>query len=326
MRILSGQDVARAVPMERAIEAVESAYAQISAGTASVPLRTAIEQTRYESHSFFMPASLAGSGGLGMKLVSVFPHNAERHGLPAIHALVVLIEAHTGRPLAAMDGRYLTALRTGAASGVSTRHLARADARALALFGAGAQAPHQVLAVCAVRPIERVMIVNRSRERAEELAAELRGRGVRADITCASSAAEALASADVVCCATSAATPVFADGDVRPGTHISGVGSFTPQMVEVPPATLGRAYVTVDQLGAAWAEAGDLLAARAAGLLTPERTVEIGAVIAGTAPGRTSREQITYFKSVGNAAQDIAVAQIALAEAERLGLGIEVAL
>lgn len=326
MRILSADDVRRAMTMPAAIDAVAGAFVQLSTGHATVPLRAHLQQSAHESHTFVMPALLEQSGGLGLKVVSVFPHNGARHGLPSIHALVVVLDAATGRPAAALDGTYLTALRTGAVSGVATRALARPDARVLAIIGAGAQASHQVEAVCAARSIERVLIVNRGRERAERLAALLRERAVAPRIELAASAAEALAQADVVCCATSSSTPVFADSDLRPGTHINGVGSFTPRMVEVPPETVGRAYVVVDQHLAAWAEAGDLLHARGLGLIDEARTVELGAVVAGRAPGRAVADQITFFKSVGNAVQDIAVAQAALREAERLGLGVEVPL
>jgi ornithine cyclodeaminase len=326
MRILTADDVRRAVTMPAAIDAVAGAFAQLSTGNATAPLRLPISQEAHRSHTFFMPALLAQSGGLGLKVVSVFPENGPRHGLPSIHAIVVLIEAATGRPAAVLDGAYLTALRTGAASGAATRALARPDSRVLAIFGAGAQAPHQVEAVCAVRPIERVLIVNRGRERAERLAATLQSRGVPAAIEIAPSAEAALAAADVVCCATSSPTPLFADAAVRPGTHINGVGSFTPQMAEVPPETIGRARVVVDQRAAAWHESGDLVNARAAGLLDEDRVVELGEVIAGAAPGRANADEITFFKSVGNAVQDIAVGQIAVAEAERLGLGVEIVL
>jgi ornithine cyclodeaminase len=324
MRILSADDVRRAVTMPAAIDAVASAFVQLSTGRATVPLRAHLQQRVHESHTFVMPALLEESGGLGLKVVSVFPHNAARHGLPAIHALVVVLNAATGQPAAVLDGSYLTALRTGAASGAATRALARPDARVLAIIGAGVQAYHQVEAVCAVRPIERVIIVNRSRERAERLAAMLRERAIAPHIDIAASSVEALTQADVVCCATSSPTPVFDDASLRPGVHINGIGSFTPQMVEVPPETVGRAYVVVDQQTAAWAEAGDLQHARGLGLLDESQTVELGAVIAGIVPTRTSDDQITFFKSVGNAVQDIAVAQLALREAERLSLGIDV--
>lgn len=330
MRILSADDVRQAVPVAAAVDAVADAFAQLSTGRADVPLRIPIGQEQHDSHTFFMPALLSGTGdgssaALGLKVVSVFPHNAARHNLPTIHALIALFEPATGRPLAVLDGRYLTALRTGAASGAATRHLARADAQTLAIFGAGGQAPFQVLAVCAVRPITRILIVNRGRERAEQLRATLEAAGLQAEVQIAD-ARTALAEADVVCCATSSATPIFDDADLRAGTHINGVGSFTPQMVEVPSATLARARVFVDQQAAAWSEGGDLIAAKAAGLLDESRTTELGAVIAGLAPGRRDPAEITFFKSVGNAVQDLAVAQLALAGAQRLGLGTEVSL
>lgn len=326
MLILSAADVRRAAPMPAAIDAVASAFAQLSAGLAAVPLRVPIGQAQHDSHTFFMPALLAENSALGLKVVSVFPYNQERYGLPSIHALVMLFDAGTGVPLAAMDGTYLTALRTGASAGVATRVLARPGARVLAMFGAGAQAPYQVQAVCAVRPIERVVVVNRSRARAEQLLGTLHSLGIPADCTIADSARAALAEADVVCCATSAPTPLFDDADVRPGTHINGVGAYTPALAEVPPATIARAYVAVDQQAAAWAEAGDLIQARAAGVLDAARVVEIGAIVAGLVPGRRDDAQITFFKSVGNAVQDVAVGQLALSEARRLGLGTEVAL
>jgi ornithine cyclodeaminase len=330
MRVLTADDIRSAVPIAAAVDAVADAFAQISTGRAAVPLRVPIGQAEHESHTFFMPALLSGGEGsppaLGLKVVSVFPHNAPRHGLPTIHALVALFDPGTGRPLAVMDGRYLTALRTGAASGAATRALAREGSRTLALFGAGAQAPFQVTAVCAVRPIERVLVVNRGRERAEQLCKALAEQGVRAELVVAASAREALREADVVCCATSSPTPLFDDADVRPGTHINGVGSFTPAMAEVPVATVARARVVVDQLAAAWSEAGDLIDARAAGALDESRTDELGAVIAGAAPGRRDDAEVTFFKSVGNAVQDLAVGRLALDAAARLGLGSEVAL
>ncbi len=326
MLVLSATDVRRAAPMPAAIDAVAAAFAQLSTGEAIVPLRVPIGQPKHDSHTFFMPALLAESNALGLKVVSVFPHNQARHQLPSIHALVVLIDAETGRPLAAMDGTYLTALRTGAASGAATRALARADARVLALFGAGAQAPAQVQAVCAARQIERVWIINRSRARAAALVETLQALGIQSELKIADSSSVALTDADVICCATSSPAPLFDDADVRPGTHINGVGSFTPALAEVPPATTARALVVVDQRAAAWAEAGDLIQARQAGALDEARVVELGEIIAGRAAGRADDRQITFFKSVGNAVQDVAVGQLALAEARRLGLGVEVAL
>jgi ornithine cyclodeaminase/alanine dehydrogenase-like protein (mu-crystallin family) len=329
MLVLTHDDLRPAAPMEQAMEAVAAAFAELSDGRAAVPLRLHLQVPPDDGHFFLMPAHLRDSQALGVKAITLFPHNSERHALPAIQALVLLFDTANGTPLALMDGGYLTALRTGAASGVATQHMARPEARVLALFGAGAQALPQVWAVCVARPVERVWIVNRTRERAEQLAETLRtfGPPVPADIRVAPDAAAALAEADIVCCATSSPTPVFADEMLRAGTHINGVGSFRPDMREVPGATVARARVVVDQRAAAWAEAGELILARAEGLLDEQQVVaELGEVVAGRVPGRTSAEEITFFKSVGNAVQDVAVAALAYARARALGLGTDVAL
>jgi ornithine cyclodeaminase len=331
MLIITRDELRRAAPMDAAIDAVTAAFAQLSAGMAEVPLRPHVAIPPAEGLHLVMPAYLAGMppapAALGVKALTLFPHNAER-GLPTINAVVMLFDTTNGLPLALMDGGYLTALRTGAASGAATRLLARDDARVLALFGAGAQALPQVWAACVTRPIERIWIANRTAERAERLADELRAFGapIPADVRVASSAHEALAEADVVCCATASSTPVFDDADLRPGTHINGVGSYRSTMQEVPAATVARAHVVVDQRRAAWAEGGDLVIARDQGLLDESAIVELGEVALGRAPGRGSAEQITFFKSVGNAVQDVAVAQVAYARASELGLGQEIAL
>jgi alanine dehydrogenase len=327
MRLLSAADVRRAVPMAAAIDAVEAAFVALSAGSAEVPLRAHIATPERAATSFFMPARIAGpEPALGLKVVSVFPQNQAR-GEPSIYALVTLLDPETGRPLAVLDGTYLTALRTGAASGVATRHMARPDARVLALFGAGGQALQQALAVCAVRAIERIWLVNRTPERAALLAERLREAGLRQEILVAAGPAEALAEADVICAATSASTPVFEDGWLRPGAHINGVGSFKPSMAELPAASVARARVVVDQRRAAWAEAGDLVQARDAGLIGEEHVAgEIGEVAAGRVVGRASPEELTLFKSVGNAVQDLAVGALALARAAEQGMGVEVGL
>lgn len=325
MRVLSGADVRAAVTMPAAIDAVAQAFARLSTGRAEVPLRAHIATPEQQGISFFMPARIAGEA-LGLKVVSVFPHNIGR-GEPTIYALVTLLDPATGRPLAVLDGTYLTALRTGAASGVATQYMARPEARTLAIFGVGAQAMPQIQAVCAVRPIDNIWIVNRTRDRAALLAARLRGEGFKGDVRIAATPAQALAEADVICTATSAPTPLFNDADVRPGTHINGVGSYKPTMAEVPPATVARARLIVDQREAAWAEAGDLVQARDAGLIDASHVAgELGEVVAGTVVGRADEREITFFKSVGNAVQDLAVAGLVLTRATELNLGVEVAL
>ncbi len=328
LRVLSQDDVRRAVSMAQAIEIVKGAFAQLSAGKAVVPIRTQLEVARHEGITLFMPAYLQGSDDLGVKIVSVFPHNLER-GLSTIHALVVVVDAGTGCPVAVMDGTYLTALRTGAASGAATDLLARPDARVAAVFGAGAQGRTQLEAACQVRDIEKAWIYDVNREAAEKYVQEMRGRGGRipGDINVASSSTEAVREADVICTATTARTPVFADADLKIGVHINAVGAFTPEMQEVPEETIQRARLVVDSREACWAEAGDLIIPRHKGLISESDIyAELGEIAAGTKRGRESDEEITFFKSVGNAVQDVSVARKVLEEAGRLVLGFEVGL
>lgn len=324
MQVLSKHDVERAITMGEAIDAVADAFAQLSAGKATVPLRVPVEVPKREGVTLFMPGYLSESDGLAVKVVSVFPHNVER-GLPVIHALVVVVDAETGRPLAAIEGGYLTALRTGAASGAATRLLAREDSRVLVCFGAGVQARTQIRAVCEVRHIERVWVRDLASERAERLAEELAGVGrIPQDVQVASSA-DVVRDADIVITATTSSTPVFDGRDLRPGTHINAIGAFTPQMQEVDAHTVGQATIVVGSRQACLAEAGDLIIPLEQGMIPPpESWTELGEIVSGQRPGRQSRDEITYFKTVGNAVQDVAVAQRILQAAVERGLGVEI--
>jgi ornithine cyclodeaminase len=325
MLILTREDVRRAAEMPEIMDAVADGFAQLSSGQADVPLRPHIAIPAHDATALVMPAYLRDDEQLGVKLLTLFPHNPAR-GLPAIAALVTLFDTANGQPLALLDGGLLTALRTGAASGAATRLMARLDTRTLALFGAGGQALAQVWAVCVARPVERVWLINRTRERAERLAEELRafGKPIPTDVRIAGSAREALSEADVICCATGSATPLFDDSDLRAGTHINGIGSYRATMREIPGATVARARVLVDQRAAAWAEAGDLALAREEGLIDTRHVVgELGEVVLGRIAGRVDDEQITFFKSVGGAAQDVAAAHVILVRARALGLGTE---
>ncbi len=321
LRVLSATDVERALSMAEAIDVNAQAYALLSAGEATVPQRVPVETPR--GVTLFMPAYLHPTGALAVKVVSVFGENLQR-GLPTIHAVVLAVDSETGQPLALMNGIRLTALRTGAGSGAATRLLAREDARALAMFGAGGQAMDQVQAVIAVRPIEEVRIYTPSGHSARNLAQQLGQRHPGLRVWVADSPAQAVRDADVVTCATTSATPVFDPADVSPGAHINGIGSFTPEMREVQVVGLPRLRVFVDSREAALAEAGDLIQAVDEGHLRPEDLTEIGQVVLGEAAGRTSPDEITFFKSVGVAVQDAATAQTVLQRAAELGLGVEV--
>jgi len=323
LRLFCAEEVQRALPIAEAIEVMKRAFAQLSAGQAVVPLRTHLDVARHRGTALFMPSYLPEAGHMGIKVVTLFDDNA-RLGLPRIQALIALFDATTGSPLAVMDGTAVTAIRTGAASGAATDLLARPDSSTLALFGAGAQGRTQLAAVAAVRPIRKARVFDADRDRAESFAREM-GPALGLDVEPARSPADALRDADVVCTATTSPAPVFSDGDLRPGVHINAVGSYQPAVQEVPAETVRRALVVVDYRPAALAEAGDLLVPMAQGLFGPEHVhAELGEIVAGTRPGRTSPESITLFKSVGVAVQDLAAAVHVLARGEQLGLGTEV--
>ncbi len=323
MLALTADDIQTLVPMRDAIALMKEAFRELSDGSAVAPLRTPIEVAPERAVTLFMPAAVPSVGGLGLKVVSVFPNNPSR-GLPTIHALVCLINPEDGVPLAIMDGTYLTALRTGAVSGAATDLMARQDARILALFGAGVQAETQVEAICAVRPITEIRLVARSAEKGTAFITRLRTHApeIAERIAIVLDAAHALRGADVICTATPATTALFADAAVEPGTHINAIGAYTPAMQEIPPETVARARIVVDQREAAWAEAGDLVIARDRGLIT-ERDIyaELGELVHGAKRGRDSPEEITFFKSVGNAVQDIAVGRRAVDRAAHSGRG-----
>jgi len=315
LTLLSASDLRAALPMPAAIAAMKSAFAELSTGQANVPLRIALPVPSVEGVSLFMPAYLPGSNGLGAKIVSVFPRNPQL-GKAMIYGLVVALDPWTGEPLALCDGTFLTAWRTGAGSGAATDLLARPDARVAALLGSGVQARTQLLAVCAARPIEEARIYSPNPANVAAFIAEMQPE-TTARLVAASSSAEAVRDADVICAATTSSSPVMDGTLLKPGAHVNGVGSFTLQMQEVDSTTVSRARLFVDSRASALAEAGDLVIPQT----RPEDWTELGEVVAGLKPGRQSSGEITFFKSVGVAVQDVAATGAALKEAQRLGLG-----
>jgi ornithine cyclodeaminase len=327
MLILKAEDVRQAFPMREGIVAMKHAYAAVSAGTADVPLRTSLSVPAHRGVSLFMPAyvSTASSEALAVKAVSLFPANPSA-GLAYIQAAVLLFDPQTGRALALLEGSSLTAIRTGAASGAGIELLSRAESRVAAIFGAGVQGRTQLEAACTARSISSVLVYDPSPDRARAFADEMRGRsGAPADIRVAVSPRDALAEADIVCTATTSMHPVFEDADLQPGTHISAIGAYTPEMREIPAETVVRARVVVDSRSAALAEAGDLIQPIRSRLIDESHIhAELGEIVLGRRPGRDSPDQITLFKSVGIAAQDAVAAEHAYRNAVRLGLGQEV--
>ena len=318
---LSAEDVRRALPMPAAIEAMRDAFRQLSSGQVTLPTRQRLDAPGEHGVALVMPCHSTTQKLFCVKLVTVFEENARR-GLPAIQALVTLTDATTGETLAVMDGTSLTAIRTGAASGTATDVLARPEAAVVAVFGAGVQARTQLEAVCCVRAVRRASVYDLDAAAGESFAAEMTGK-LGLPVQRANTPGEALQDADVICTATPSSRPVFEDHELPPGTHINAVGSFRPDMIEIPSATVCRARVVVDHRASTLEEAGDLIGPLEQGLIQPSHvSMELGEILLGRSPGRRSASEVTLFKSVGVAIQDLCAAARALENARRLDLGV----
>jgi len=321
IRFLSRDDVRRSLSMAQAIDLMKDAFVQLSSGQAVVPQRSSMEMPALDARALVMPVHIARSGRFGMKLVSLFGNNPDR-GLPYLQALMVVFDASDGHPLALMDAEYLTALRTGAASGLATELLANTDARTVMIFGAGAQGRLQLEGVCAVRGISRAIVFDPNPERSEKFCRDMSARYPFPVMPARSPAA--VADADVICTATTSQQPVFDDANLRAGAHINAIGAFRPEMCEIPPATVLRATIVVDHRPSCLAEAGDIIGPIERGLFDAGRIhAELGELIAGEKRGRAEAGEITVFKSVGNAAQDLVAATQVLHNAEQFSLGSE---
>jgi alanine dehydrogenase len=286
--VLDEDAVRRHLSMRDLIPAVERALVDLSAGRAVQPVRTVVPVADHRGFLGVMPAY---AGALGAKLVTFFPDNRDVH---THHAIVVLFRPETGEPLVIMDGRLITEMRTGAVSAAATKALARSGASVLAILGSGVQARSHLEALRLVRNFREVRVW--SPRRAKLFAEEF---GVRA----AGSAEEAVRGADVVVVATTSKTPVLRGEWLSPGVHVNAVGASRPDWRELDDEFLSRARIFVESREAASRESGDVIAAG-------RIDAEVGEVFAGGSPGRTSAEQITLFKSVGVAVEDLAAADL----------------
>jgi ornithine cyclodeaminase len=304
--VYSAAEVHAALPWAALAQALADAFV---AGGTQVPLRHA-HALGDGASLLLMPAWSAGA--LGVKLVTVMPQAAAQ-GLPTVQASYLLSERTGGAPLALLDGDALTVRRTAAASALAARHLARTDANTLLMVGAGHLAPWLVRAHVALRPtLSRVLIWARRPASAQSLVRQLRTEGIAAEG--AVDLAAAVAQADVVSCATTATAPLVHGAWLQPGTHLDLVGGYRPDMREADDAAIARCdRIVVDTRAGALAEAGDLVQALARGVITPERiSGELAELLRGACAGRTTPEQITLFKSVGTALEDLAAAQLVL--------------
>jgi ornithine cyclodeaminase/alanine dehydrogenase-like protein (mu-crystallin family) len=318
---LSAEDVHRALPMHAAIEAMRLAFRQLADGQVCLPPRQHVEATGNDGTALVMTCHSTAQQLFSLKFITLFGNN-RRKGLPLIQSIVMLADGTTGEPLVVMDGAALTSIRTGAASGAATDLLARPDAEEVAVFGAGVQARTQLEAICTVRRMRRGYVYDPDLNAAERMASEMSARLDR-PITCVESPARAIEHADVVCTATTSSVPVFDDAGLKHGTHINAIGSFRPHVSEIPPATVCRAKIVVDHRASALEEAGDLLGPlRQGSLAGAQNWTELGDVLLGRSPGRVNPDEVTLFKSVGVAIQDLCAAACALENARRLQLGM----
>lgn len=325
MLVLSAQDVLAVTDMRDGIAAVRLAYTEYSAGKAVVPIRVPISFPN-GGMTLFMPGYAPGAGASVMKIVSVFPNNPAQ-GLPTIMALAVLTDTGSGEPLAVMEAGSITALRTGAASGLATDLLAREDAATVAILGAGVQGRTQLEAICAVRPITSVRVYDRDATRARAFIDEMSTR-IGAKFEVAASGDDAVEGADVIATATTSKVPVFSGARLAPGVHINGVGSSTLDAQEIGPDTVVLMdKIVVDAREAAMAEAGDIVVPMRDGILPPDAIyAELGEIAAGLKPGRERPDESTFFKAVGIAVLDLFAAKLAYERALSQGVGVTVSL
>jgi ornithine cyclodeaminase len=310
VKIATGAELAAVLDDRALVDRLREAFRE----GASAPMRHhhAVPAPGGEGTLLLMPAWQAGRS-LGVKVVTVFPGNASR-GLSAVQAAYLLLDADTGEPLALMDGAMLTRRRTAAASALAADYLARRDSTMLVMVGTGSLAPHLVAAHAAVRPIREVRVWGRSAAKARELAARLHRAGLRA--TAAEDLEAAVGAADIVSCATLSAEPLVHGRWLRNGTHLDLVGGFTPAMREADDEAVRRSHVFVDT-PAALEEAGDVVQPMARGLLRKEDVAFLSDLVRALRPGRRSDAEITLFKSVGAALEDLAAAGLAFERLSR---------
>lgn len=326
MLLLNRREVEGLLDIDSLIAALATAMAELSAGHVSMPPRIVTLVREHGGLLGAMPVYLGSARTLSTKLVSVFPEN-EARGVPSHQAVILLFDPETGSPRAMMDGTFITATRTAAGSALSARLLAREDARVLLIVGTGVQARAHARALPCVRTIREIRVVGRSRPKAALLAAEITMKQGIKTFTCENTE-QTFAGAGIVCATTHSAEPVVKGAWLDPGTHVTSVG-LNPDGRELDAEAVQKAVVVVETRQAALAPgpsgANDLKWPIRDGLITESHIhAEIGELVSGAKPGRTSAEQITLYKSVGVAVEDAVAARLVLDAAEKQGVGRQI--
>lgn len=325
MILLNEEQIMSIYGMKEALVDVEAVLTSKAGGGIENPPRTVIEFPEHSASALYMPSSDSVEEIAAVKIVTIFPENPKA-GKPTTQGMMLLTDAHDGSHVAMMNASYLTRLRTGALSGLATYRLAREDSRVLTVIGTGAMAFEQVLGVLAVRDILEILLVNPTESKAVRFKEKLMEFGVEAKIEVARDVAEAVRRADVINCSTRSETPVFDGRDVKEGTHVNGVGSYLPHMREVDLKFILRAgKIVVDDLHGVEEEAGELIHAAESGEWNfTDVHGELKDLVTGSVDGREREEEITFFKSVGAAYFDLAVAKGVYRKAVELGSGTKV--
>ena len=323
--ILGRHDVEEVLSMELTLEAVEAAFLEHGQGTTLVPDRIGMFLEQYHGVIGVMPGYMQSLKAAGVKIICHHEDNPKQRGLPASAGLVVYHDPSTGMPLAIMDCAYLTRMRTGAATGVSVKHLARADAKVVGIVGAGAQASAQIAAIGLVRTLETVKVFDIDPAASVRLVEEIRQVGLEAETV--SGPQEACAGADILVTCTPARTPFVLGDWIRPGMHIAAVGADMPHKSELHPDVYRRADKWVTDLINQALVTGEIAWAIEQGAIREETLhATLGEIVAGRAPGREDDAEITIFKSTGMAIQDVAAAKAVYELAKQKGIGVELSI
>ena len=323
--ILKESDISSMITMSDIIEADKEALSIYSSHKSNIPLRSNLDIPEYKGQCLFMNGYAAPAKALGVKIVSVYPENINKN-LTSVPATMVLVDAETGVVNSLIDGTYLTRLRTGAISGLATDILSRKDSKILALFGTGGQAVTQLEAVLTVRKIEEVRVFDIFQDRAKEFAKKMSekfSKKFNVRIIAAESSDKAIENADIITTVTTSKKPVFDANKVKKNVHINGVGSYTPDMQEIPEDILVKANkIYVDTRDGAINESGDLITPIKKGLIKKEKiNGELGEVINGQIKGRENDDEMTFFKTTGSAVLDLVAAQKIYEMAKTKGVG-----
>lgn len=324
MRIIKAGEIRKHYSMKLAIDDMHRAFCSLSSKECFIPMRVVTSLPAGDLLMLYKPAFVEKDRTVTVKFITqrertVIP------GIPAIQGIVMVIDSVTGELKAIMDGNYVTALRTGAASGLATRLLAGEDARTMALFGCGAQGKTQIEAVLCERRISKILIFEKNKDLANQFIGEFQGELSAEMVYCETT--NALNEADIICTATNATVPIFKREDVRKGAHINAIGSFQPHMQELDPWLIKDARVFVDQREPCLKESGDLIKPIQQGIISENHIAgEIGELLLNKIAGRESDDQITVFKSVGVAIQDYVVATDIYNYSLEQGFGLEISL